>query len=189
MHRVVFMLSILPIAAAMVARWWFAVRILAIEGRRPCQADLQNWLPAPGDAALVHRAEGTAAEFGRQLRDKALAEWREADPKAAGSRDNSRRFGLAVPPLSVMVAVFAVLVGKVPVLGGFAVFLGATAVAAVLGLLTLPPELAAITRAARAMRERRSFPRPGDEMAVIRCAKAHAWDRSLPPLLRWFHRA
>ena len=188
MHRVVFMLSILPIAAALVARWWFAVRILAIEGRRPCRADLQHWLPAPGDAALVHRAEGTAAEFGRQLREMALDEWREADPKAAGSRNNSRRFGLAVPPLSVVVAVFAVLVGKLPIFGSLAVLLAATAVAAVLGILTLPPELAAISRTARKLREQGGFPRFEDEEAVIRCAMAHAWDQSLPPILRWFHR-
>lgn len=188
MYRVLLILSILPIAAALVARWWFSLRILVVEGKRPCVADLRNWLPPPGDEALIHRAEGTASEFGKQLRAKALAEWRETDPKAAGSRENSRRFGLAVPPLSVMVAVFAVLVGRLPVLGGCAVFLAATAVAALLGLLTLPPELAAITRAARKAREDRAFPHGDDEAAVIRSAKAHAWDQSLPPMLRWFHR-
>ena len=36
------------------------------------------------------------------------------DPKAAAAREGTRRFGLAVPPLSGIVAVFAVLVGKDP---------------------------------------------------------------------------
>ena len=188
MIKVLLLLSLLPIAAALIARWWFALRVLGETGKLTCRADLAKWLPAPGDASAVHRAEGSAEEFGRQLREKALADWRQQAPGAAKSRENSRRFGLAVPPLSAVVAVFAVLVGKLPVFGSLAVLLAATAVAAALGILTLPPELAAISRCARKLREQGAFPRSGDEDAVIRCAMAHAWDQSLPPILRWFHR-
>lgn len=188
MFRLLLFISLFPIAIALIARWWFGMRVLAGDGMRPCRCDLKRWLPTPGDEAVVHRAEGSAAEFGRQLRIKALAEWRERDPKAAASRENTRRFGLAVPPLSGVVAVFAVLVGKVPVMGAIAILLAATALAAVLGLLTLPPELGAITRAARKVREDKNFPGSEEEEAVIRCAIAHAWDLSLPPILRWVHR-
>jgi hypothetical protein len=55
-------------------------------------------------------------------------------------------------------------------------------------LLTLPPELTAISRRARKLREDKSFPSSEDADAVIRCAIAHAWDASLPPLLRMIHR-
>ncbi len=188
MFRVILFLSLLPIAVALSARWWFALRVLAGTGGRACRADLKRWLPAPGDEALIHRAEGTAADFGAQLRNKALAEWHTSDPRAAAARENTRRFGLAVPPLSALVAVFAVLVGKIPFLGAIAILLGATAVAALLGLLTLPPELTAISRAARKAREDGCFPDRDEENAVIRCATAHAWDKALPPILRWIHR-
>lgn len=188
MIRILLILSLLPIAAALVARWWFALRVLGDCGKLACRADLGKWLPAPGDASKVHRADGTAAEFGLQLREKALAEWRQQSPGVAKSRENSRRFGLAVPPLSAVVAVFAVLVGKLPVTGSLAVLLAATAVAAALGILTLPPELAAISRAAKKLREERGFPNSEAEDAVIRCAHAHAWEQSLPPILRWFQR-
>lgn len=189
MYRALLFISLLPIAIALIARWWFGVRILANLGKRPCRCDLQRWLPSPGDEAVIHRAEGTAGEFGNQLRLKALAEWRGRDPKAAASRENMRRFGLAVPPLSALVAVFAVLVGKIPVMGVFAILLGATALSGLLGILTLPPELAAITRTARKARDEKNFPNREDEDSVIRCAMAHAWDVALPPILRWFHRS
>lgn len=188
MFRLLLFLSLFPIAIALVGRWWFGTRILATEGNRPCRCDLTQWLPAPGDDALVHRAEETAAEFGRQLRLKALADWSSHDSKAAESRENMRRFGLAVPPLSGVVAVFAVFVGKIPVMGGIAVFLAAIALAALLGVLTLPPELGAITRAARKTRDTKGFPRHDEEQAVVRCAMAHAWEAALPPVLRIFSR-
>ncbi|MDP3851853.1 MAG: hypothetical protein Q8Q59_15220 [Luteolibacter sp.] len=185
MFRLLLFVSLFPIAIALIARWWFGVRILAMEGKRPCRCDLASWLPAPGDDAIIHRAEQSAGEFGRQLRLKALAAWKAHDPKAAAARENTRRFGLAVPPLTGVVAVFAVLVKKIPVMGAVAVLLAATALSAALGLLSLAPELAAITRAARKTRETKGFPRQEDEEAVIRCAIAHAWDAALPPILRW----
>lgn len=188
MWRVLFLISILPIAAALIARWWFGLRILAAHGGRECRCDLDQWLPAPDDSSVVHHAEGLANEFGRQLRIKALAEWRQRDPKAAAAREGARRFGMAVPPLSGIVAVLAVLVAKIPIMGAISILLTATALAAVLGLLSLAPELLAITAAAKKLRETRSFPRREDEDEVIRCAMAHAWKETLPPVFSLLQR-
>ncbi|MES2660897.1 MAG: hypothetical protein V4689_19885 [Verrucomicrobiota bacterium] len=184
--RFILILSALPIAAAMAARWWFGMRVLAENGGRPCKCDLARWVPEDGEA--VQKAEESAHEFGRQLRLKALAEWQETDPKAAKSRASSKRFGTAVPPISGIVAVMAVMVAKIPVMGAIAAILAATALSAVVGILSLTPELAAINRAARKLREARSFPRRDDEEAVIRCAMAHAWKETLPPILALIHR-
>ena len=188
MFRLLLFLSLFPLAIALAARWWFGARVLAGMAGRPCRCDLARWLPAPGDDALVHRAEASAGEFGRQLRLKALAGWHEQDPKAAAARENTRRFSSAVPPLSGIVAIFAVLGAKIPVAGAIAILLGATALAAVMGLLSLPSELAAIARYARNVRAAKTFPSSDEEDAVIRCAAAHAWDASLPPILRWTQR-
>lgn len=188
MFRLLLILSLLPIAAALIARWWFGLRVLATDGKLTCRCDLEKWMPAPNDVTAVHRAERSASEFGRELRIKALAEWREEDLKAAAAREGSRRFGRAVPPLSAMVAVFALVVGKIPLAGALAIVAGACAVAAVLGLLTLPQELHAIARGAHKLRSRKSFPAEHDEEIVIRCAIAHAWDEAAPPVLRWLQR-
>lgn len=176
--------ALLPLAGALFIRWWFGLRVLETTGARDCRCDLSHWLPSPADAALVHRADGSAADFGRELRNKALVSWREQNPKAVKARESALRFGVAVPPLSAIVAVFAVLVGKIPVLGAIGLLLLITAIAAAFSLLSLPPELQAITEAAKRMRKDRSFPIRDDEEAVIACAVAHAWSESLPPLLR-----
>ncbi|MEO8617405.1 MAG: hypothetical protein ABI600_19895 [Luteolibacter sp.] len=184
MWRFLFFFSALGIAVALVVRWWFGLRVLETEGQRQCRCDLSRWMPSPDDNAVIHRAEGSAAEFGKQLREKALAEWRERDPKASAVRESSKRFGQAVPPLSGIVAVLAVVVAKIPIFGALVVFIVAIAMAAVLGLLAIAPELQAIMVSAQKLRENKSFPRRDDEDAVIQCGMAHAWKESLPPLLQ-----
>ncbi|HSP41727.1 MAG TPA: hypothetical protein VLO11_02550 [Luteolibacter sp.] len=185
MYRIVVILSLLPIVVAMIACWWFGRRILASLGRQDCRCDLARWTPPADAESDVRRASGTAAGFGLDLRAAALVSWREEEPKAAAARENTRRFGAAVPPLATMVAVFALLVGKLPAMGVFAALFAATALAAAMSLLGLPAELRAIARHARQIRERRAFPDRDHEQAVIDCAIAHAWSAALPSVLRW----
>jgi hypothetical protein len=188
MWRLLLLISAASIAAALILRWWFGTRILASMGSQVCRCDLNRWLPAPGDTAVIHRAEETADEFGRQLRLKAIAEWHQQDPKTAASRERSRRFGIAVPPLSGLVAVFAALVPKIPIIGAISIFLAATALACVTGLLSLAPELRAIARAAGRVHKDRCFSRSEEEEAVLACAMAHAWKEALPPVLNLLNR-
>jgi hypothetical protein len=64
MFKMVVIICLIPIALALAARWWFGVRVLALEGGRACRCDLKRWLPSPGDEAIVHRADQTARDFG-----------------------------------------------------------------------------------------------------------------------------
>ncbi len=185
MPRLILLLSLLAITFTLLLRWWFGLRALQSTGKRQCRCDLEKWMPEPDDKASVHRAEQSASDFGKQLRRKALAAWKEQEPKAASAREGHRRFGIAVPPLSLMVAILAVLVGKIPVLIAIVIFVSATAVAAILTLSSLPAELAAITRMANQSRKAGHFPSRDDEEAVTTCALAHAWDASAPAFLRW----
>lgn len=184
MFRLLLFFSLLPLALALIARWWFGARVLASYGKRMCRCDLRLWTPAHDEKTSVHRAEDTAAEFGNQLRRKALHEWQERDPKSANSREHSRRFGIAVPPLGGVVAVLAVIAGKIPVLGAFAIFVAALALSAVLGILALPPELITIARTTKRIREQCAFSSSDDIDAIARCASALAWEQALPPILR-----
>lgn len=188
MWRLLLFISALPIAIALAVRWWFGIRVLQEIGNRACTCDLGRWFPSPSDSSIIHRADQSASEFGQDLRLKALADWQSNDPKAATARENSKRFGMAVPPLSGVVAVFATIVAKIPLIGGISLLLAATALASALGLLSLPPELQAISQYARKLRSNASFPNRDDEEAVIRCAIAHAWKNSLPPILNLVQR-
>jgi len=130
-------------------------------------------------------ADGTAEQLGKTLRETAIRRWREREPKVAQARENTHRFGMAVPPLAIVVAVMGILVGRVPPMAGIAGVLAATALAVVFGLLSLGPELRAIVTAANLLRAARAFRREDDEAAVIECAIARAWCETVPPVLRW----
>lgn len=189
MWRILLFLSIFPIALALLARWWFGLRVLAREGRRLCRSDGGRWVKLPGAAAEEAPAgEFPAREHGARLRAAALAAWRERVPKAAAAREGSKRFAMAVPPLTVMVAVFAVLLAKIPPTGGIAVVLAATALACVLRMLGLGAELRAVAAEVNAMRDLRVFHRLDDEDAVAAAAVAHAWSEAVPPVLKLIQR-
>ncbi len=188
MWKMLFLFSVIPIALSLAARWWFGLRVLSELGGRPCKCDLTRWQPTEKTDGVTHMAEESAYEFGLQLRLKALAEWEKDDPKAVRSRMSSKRFGMAVPPLSGIVAIMALIVAKIPATGAIAVFLAATALSAGLGILSLGSELAAINRSVHKLRKDRGFARSDDEDAVARCAIAHAWKDTLPPLLAMLQR-
>jgi len=171
---------------ALAVRWWFAVRVLVADGSRHCRCDLGRWFPPVGDTTVVHRAENAAGNFGRDLRLKALAEWKQNEPKAFVSREKSRRFGMAVPPLSAIVAILGVLAARIPFIVAIAIVLGSILLATVFDILTLPLELNAIMRYATKVRGEKCFPDRDDADAVIRCALAHAWEQAMPPVLRYF---
>lgn len=188
MFRLIIFFSLIAIIAAMVLRFWFGLRVIAIEGQRLCRANLDKWMPDPESKEVVQRSDRTAAEFGAELRDKALAQWKKDDKKAAKSRRAARHFGLAVPALSGVVAILGLAVGRIPPMGVIAIIFFATALSAVIGLLSLPAELAAIARTAKHVRKTGQLDTRDDEDAVIRCASAHAWEAALPPILKWIQR-
>ncbi len=186
MWRLLLLISILPVVAAVAASGWFGLRALAREGKRTCRVNPTRWKDTLG-TATPEVSPLSADAAGAAIREAALAEWRQGDPKVAGAREGARRFGQAVPPLTAMVAVFAALLAKVPVIGAFAIFVGALALACLFGFLSLGSELRAVARTVRRVRDAHVFPRTDDEDAAAACAAAHAWRLALPPVLRWVH--
>jgi hypothetical protein len=180
--RLLILIAALPIVAAFVARWWFGMRILSSEGRRQCSCDLALWEKTFGAENLPPSKSGDARIYAALLRKSALADWSTRDSKAAASREGARRFGMAVPPLSLMVAVLAIFVGKIPITGAIAIFLLAIAFAVIISYLSIAPELNAILKASRRLRESGIFHRRDDEDAVIDAANALVWKEAAPPV-------
>ena len=115
----------------------------------------------------------------------ALREWKARDAKAAKARAKAKAFATAVTPCTVVCVAFALVVGKVPVVGAFALVIASLAAAAVFSYLSLGAEWREVARAANRLREGRAFRSRADEEAVIACARAHAWHQALPLVLRW----
>jgi hypothetical protein len=181
MWRLLIIVSVVPMAAGLVLRWWFGLRALQARGRLLVRPDGGRWLELAGGGG----PELSAGEAGARLRAAALREWMAAEPRSAKAREGARRFGVAVPPLSMVVAAMGVIAGRVPVMVALAGVLAAVALATVFGLLSLGSELRVIAATAKRVRDARMFRRSDDEEAVIECAAAHAWNEAVPPVLRW----
>jgi hypothetical protein len=184
MWRLLFLISVLPIVAAIAARWYFGIRVLNSQGKRPCTVDPIRWKVYLGENPVLETSDAPATELGKVLRLTALADWKSREPKRAASRESARKFGLAVPPLALIIAVFALVLAKIPFMGAVAILFTSTALSAIMGLLTLGTELQAIALTTRRLRESRAFVRRDDEDATAAAAVAHAWAESIPPILR-----
>lgn len=178
--RLLFLCSALILAAALLLRGWFGKRGFIQSGGRICQPDPERWRDWSGEALP---GQNNAETLGRELRRIALIHWAERDPKAARAREAARRFGLAVPPLTLMVLVFAVVLAKLPLFGALTIALGAIALSAAIGLLSIGAELRAVAKTAGELRGKRVFRRVDDEEALIACAQAAVWMNALPPIL------
>ena len=179
------LISVVPIVLAVAVTWWFGTRVLWKEGKRLCRCDLGKWLPEPDEESKVHRNEATARQFGIQLRNKALAHWKEESPKLFKARQGNRGLGMIVPPFSGVFAIFTVALGRVTPFWGLAIFFMGTAIPTIMGLLSLPSELTAVRRYIKSGHFKGAFPNSYDEESIIACALAQVWESGLPPILRW----
>ncbi len=188
MFRLLTLLAALPIIVAFVARWWFGMRVLKSKGNRQCRCDLARWEKSFGPEHMPVAKEADARIYADLLRQTSLTEWRTRDPKAAASREGARRFGMAVPPLSLMIAILAIIVGKIPFTGAIAIFLLAIAFSVIISYLSIAPELKAILTTSRRLRDTGVFYRRDDEDAVIEAANALVWKEAAPPVFNLIQR-
>lgn len=178
----------MPIIAAFVMRWWLGMRVLSSAGRRQCLCNLTQWEEVFGADNLPPSKSGDAVIFAESLRKNALADWKTREPKAAASREAVRRFGMAVPPLALMIVILGIIVGRVPAIWAIPVFLLAIAFAVIVYILSIAPELNAMLVASRRLRASGVFRRRDDEDAVIAITTALAWKESVPPVFNLIQR-
>ncbi len=188
MLRLLIVLAALPVIAAFIARWWLGLRVLSSAGRQQCSCDLALWEKTFGAENSPPSKTGDAKIFAETLRKSALADWKTREPKAAASREGVRRFGMAVPPLALMVVVLGAIVKRVPVSFVLSVFLTALAVAIIFSYLSIAPELNAMLIASRRLRASGVFHRRDEEDAVIAATKALVWKEATPPILNLIQR-
>lgn len=188
MPKLLIILAVIPIVAAFVIRWWYGIRVLASASRTRCTCDLDLWENRLGPVHLPPDRTGDARQHGALLRAAALEEWQQRDPKASKSREGARRFGMAVPPLALMVAILAMLVGRMNPFYLLPAFLLAIAVSVIISYLSITAELNAILITSRRLRETRIYRRRDDEDAVIEAANALAWKEAAPPVFNLLQR-
>ena len=95
---------------------------------------------------------------------------------------------MAVPPLSLLIVILGVIVGRVPAIWAIPVFLLAIAVSVVFSYLSIAPELNAMLMASRRLRASGAFHRRDDEDAVIAATTALVWKESAPHVFNLIQR-
>lgn len=188
MVRFLILIAILPVIAAFIARWWLGLRVLSSVGRRQCSCDPTLWEKTFGTENPLPSNSGDARIFAEALRKAALTDWKTREPKAAASREGVRRFGMAAPPLSLMIVILGIIVNRVPAIWAIPVFLLAIAVAVIFSYLSIAPELNAMLLASRRLRDSGAFNRRDDEDAVIAATSALVWKESTPPIFNLIQR-
>lgn len=188
MPRLLILIAALPILITLAVRWWFGLRLLKSSAQLQCHCDLDKWKQTFGEKYLPVSASGDLIIYADLFRKSALADWLVRDKKTAISREGTRRFGMAVPPLTAMIVILGALVQRIPIPYGIAIFLLATAFSAVIAYLSIAPEINAILTTARRLRSSGIFHRRDDEDAVIQAAVAISWKEAAPPVFNLLQR-
>ncbi len=183
--QLVILVSCLPVALVVLLRLWFGARVLKSKSHLEIQPDSGKWRRAIGSGEETPATPATAGEAGLALRKAALDEWRRRDAAQAKAWQSARYFGMAVPPLAVVIVILGMVATRVPFKMGAALVCLLLALAVVFNLLHLGAEIRSIARAAASLRKTGAFRRLAEEEAVISCATAHAWNQAVPPILRW----
>ncbi len=188
MPSLLILLAALLIIITLVVRWWFGLRLLKSNSELQCTCNLEKWKQTFGEKHLPNSSSGNQIMFAEFLRNAALADWRVRDKKAAIARAGTRRFGMAVPPLTAMIVILGAIVGRPPFKIGIAIFLLATAFSAVIAYLSIATEINALLISARRLRESGIFHRRDEEDAVIQAAVALTWKEAAPPIFNLIQR-
>ena len=188
MSRLLILISVIPILITFGLRWWLGFRVLKSNAKNQYRCDLEKWKENFGNEHLPAYPSCDIIVLADLFRKNALAEWHVNEPKAAASREGTRRFGMAVPPLAAMVVILGVIVGRIPPAYGVAGFLLTTALTAVFSYLSIAPEINAILTSAKRLRSSGIFHRRDDEDAVVQAAVAISWKEAAPPIFSLIQR-
>ena len=211
MHRLLLFLSLLPLLAALVLRKLNADRILKLSRDQDLSGDgaslAKRMLSSMGhentDLQIKKREWAGAAAHGEGwltltpnlASGKSVADHGQVvlrvglyflalrDPKSVARRRWALRFGHAFPIFTLVVCVFALLVGKLPVMWVFSIAIASLGIAACAQILTLTTNLQASAMAAIVLEKKRIYPRLSDEELVVASTRAWAWHSIVPGLI------
>ena len=211
MHRILIVLSILPILAVLMYRKFFADRALTDSSQKELKHDAQQLARKMLDS-MHHEninvksrniswagmntlsknvltlppdiSNGLSArEHGKAALEVGLFLLLCRNPKVIARRQWAIRFGQVFPIFTTIVAIFALLVAKVSPSWLLSIITTSLATACCAQILTIMANLQAADLATIVLERKRIFPRLNDEEAVIKATKAWARFGIVPGLL------
>jgi len=211
MHRFLLLFALLPLLAALILRKMYADRVLnrsravvlSTDGATLARRMLSSMDQDQTELRIIQREWAGAAGIGenwlsltsKQAEGDSVADHGQValrvglyflsmrDQAAVARRRWALRFGHAFPIFTSVVCVFALLVGKLPLLWLISVILASLGLAACAQALTLATNLQASALAAVILEKKRIYPRLSDEESVVAATRAWAWHAIVPGLI------
>ena len=211
MHRLLLLFALLPLLAAIILRKLNADRVLrsardtqlytrgedlarsmlaaagheTVELRTTGQAWAGAGVTGEGWLALPARsAQGTsAADHGLVALRVGLYLMSLRNAAAVARRRWALRFGHVFPVFTLVVCVFALLVGKLPALWVLSIVMASLGLAACLQAFTVATDMQSASLATILLEKKRVLPRLSEEEAVVAATRAWAWRGIVPGLL------
>lgn len=208
MHRLLILISILPIITIVICRKFFSDRLLRQSEETQLQHNAQElarkMLVSVQQDVIQIQTKKSAWVGSRKLSKKTLslppdiandssarAHGKSAlevgltlllirNPKVIARRQWALRFGQVFPVFTAIVAIFALLVAKLKVGWLLAVIAASLGSASCAQILTLIANLQAASLATTILDRKHIYPHSHDEKAVITATKAWAWHGIIP---------
>jgi hypothetical protein len=215
MHRILLIIGLLPILAALIARQAARGRMRRGAGGRGNRLVLAGALTAEDLAREVLRVGGAEAEvvaegngwfpamrgplkipadcagatdavsLGIAVQEAGLRLLAGRSRQSVESRMQVLRFGAGAPAMSMLIAIFAVFAMRGAIGWILAGVVLVSGFACLVQLLGITVELHAATLGAAALRKSGRIHRVSDFEAIESAARAAAWRRALPASLAW----
>ena len=214
MHRLIIILSILPILAALFCRKFFADRVfyslkqetlrisayqlargmldsmdqeqIDIKKKKLSWAGLQSFTKDTITLSPDIADNPSANAHGKAALEVGLFLLSQRSPAITARRQWAVRFGQVFPIFTIVVAIFAVVVAKLNPGWILTVVVASLAAASCAQILTLMANKQAADLASVILNKKRLFPRLHDEETVITATKAWAWRGIVPGILSRF---
>jgi Zn-dependent membrane protease YugP len=174
--KLIILLGLLPIAAYWVSRYFFYQKAQRSLGETDCRLSTEDYakkLSYEGKLSRGMQGKRTAAALAEVALTVAYEQLKTDHPQPVKMRKRADQWAQIVAPMSLLIAVFAIVVGR-PVLICIAAVVVVNAMVAVMKFTTRAVAAHAASRAVESLRKAR-IPRQEDETAVELCIRSLTW--------------
>ena len=176
MWSILIIIGIIPVVAYWAGRYFIYQKTTLALGQHDCRISAEDLAQRMGLAQKLPRAlrgKRDSSALAQVVMLAGLCELKRDHAKPVAMRQRADLFSLAIVPLSLLVAVFAIFVGKHILLCIFSVVL-VNAVAALMKFTSMAIAKHAALLGTKLLRQAR-IPRASDEQLIENCVKVLAW--------------
>jgi|GEM_PF-2231645 hypothetical protein len=174
--KIITLVALIPVAAYWISRYFFYQKSKEVHGKIDCRIttqDLAQKISFTGKISRLRKNKRTAMTLADILLDSAYEQLKSSHQSLVAIRRRADTFAQIVAPFAIMIAVFAIAVGR-PATVSIACAMLANALVAVMKFTSRGVAKHAAEHAVNLLRKAR-IPRKEDEASIESCLRALTW--------------